>query len=69
MIATTNGCVWLLVLLGPLTLSAPLARAQQTAWEKYQRTGIQAYKQGGAFPFSRSTGEKRRMPKLKRPGS
>jgi len=23
----------------------------------------------GAFPFSRSTGEKRRMPKLKRPGS
>jgi hypothetical protein len=35
MIGTTNGRVWLLVLLGSLTLSAPLASAQQTAWEKY----------------------------------
>jgi tetratricopeptide (TPR) repeat protein len=46
MIGTTNGCVWLLVLLGYLTLSAPLASAQQTAWEKYQRAGVHAYKQG-----------------------
>jgi hypothetical protein len=46
MIGTTNGRVWLLVLLGSLTLSAPLANAQQTAWEKYQRAGVHAYKQG-----------------------
>src|SRR5262245_57210953 len=46
MIGTTNGCMWLLALLGYLTLSAPLANAQQTAWEKYQRAGVQAYKQG-----------------------
>src|SRR4030095_16133023 len=41
-----NGCMWLLVLLGYLTLWAPVASAQKTAWEKYQRAGVHAYKQG-----------------------
>jgi len=33
MIETTNGCVWLLVLLASLMLWTPLASAQKTAWE------------------------------------
>src|SRR5712691_13391798 len=46
MIGPTNGGVWLLMLLGSLTLWAPVASAQQTTWEKYQRAGVQAYKEG-----------------------
>ena len=46
MIGTTNRCVWLLVLLGYLTLWVPLAGAQKTVWEQYQRAGVHAYKQG-----------------------
>jgi hypothetical protein len=36
----------LLVFLGCLTLWAPLASAQKTVWEQYQRAGVHAYKQG-----------------------
>ena len=46
MIGTTNRYVWLLVLLGYLTLWVPLAGAQKTVWEQYQRAGVHAYKQG-----------------------
>ena len=46
MIGTTNRCMWLLVLLGYLTLWVPLAGAQKTVWEQYQRAGVHAYKQG-----------------------
>ena len=35
-----------LMLLGYLTLWAPLASAQKTVWAQYQRAGVQAYKQG-----------------------
>src|SRR5437867_4639788 len=46
MIGTKHVRVWLLVLLGCLTLWPSSASAQKTAWEQYQRAGIQAYKQG-----------------------
>ena len=43
---TTNMGVWLLVLLECCTLWPPSASAQKTAWERYQRAGVHAYKQG-----------------------
>jgi len=36
----------LLVRLGFLTLWAPLASMQKTAWERYRRAGVHAYTQG-----------------------
>ena len=46
MIGPSNARVWLLILVECLTLWPYSASAQKTEWEKYQRAGVQAYKQG-----------------------
>src|SRR5262247_4657554 len=46
MIGTKYGRMWLLVFLGCLPCWPSSASAQKTAWEQYQRAGVQAYKQG-----------------------
>ena len=45
MVKTTNTCVQLLVTVCCLMLWPLTADAQKTSWEKYQRAGVQAYKQ------------------------
>src|SRR5258706_16005867 len=46
MMGTTNARGWLLMLVGCLTLWPAIVCAQKTEWERYQRAGVQAYKQG-----------------------
>ena len=46
MVRTTSTCVQLLVPVCCLILWPLTAEAQMTLWEKYQRAGVQAYKQG-----------------------
>ena len=46
MVRTINTCVQLLIPVCCLMLWPLTADAQKTSWEKYQRAGVQAYKQG-----------------------